>query len=209
MKDVSRICLTYTLFVSWGSMRRNRKNLSIEKRIELARRYSGGEDVNALSKEFSVSIRQVYRIAAEQKGDTAASDKIPIVVSFRAPEAEVEAYLKLAEEVGITERSYALRSLVRMAQGLFELFPNGFSDFNRSAWLIKKEGQLLNQLAKAVHKGKLRLTDDDRVLLSKSIDVNLKLHEDLRWILSEHKTRRGYTAAALKSDALKERENAK
>lgn len=185
-------------------MRRNRKNLPIEKRIELARRYSGGEDAKALSKEFSVSIRQVYRIAAEQKGDTAASDKSPIVVSFRAPEAEVEAYLKLAEEVGITERSYALRSLVRMAQGLVELFPNGFSDLNKSAWLIKKEGQLLNQLAKSVHKGKLRLTDDDRALLSKSIDVNLKLHEDLRWILSEHKTRRGYTSAALKADALKE-----
>ncbi|MBL4750562.1 MAG: hypothetical protein JKX71_08310 [Amylibacter sp.] len=53
------------------------------------------------------------------------------------------------------------------------------------------------------------MTDDDRALLSKSIDVNLKLHEDLRWILSEHKTRRGYTAAALKADALKESENAK
>lgn len=184
-------------------MRRSRKNLTIERRIELARRYSRGDDVNALSKEFSVSVRQVYRIISEQRGDTAASEKNPIVVSFRAPEAEVEGYLKLAEEVGITEKSYALRSLVRMAQGLIELFPSGFSDFNRSAWLIKKEGQLLNQLAKSVHKGKLRLTDDDRALLSKSIDVNLRLHEELRWILDEHKTRRGYTIAALKSDAKK------
>jgi len=185
-------------------MRRLKRNLTIEKKIELARRYAAGEDVNSLSKAFSISHRQVYRVIAEQKGDTATSEKKSVVVTFRAPEKEVEGYLRLAEEVGIAERSAAFRALLRISQGLVELFPNGFSDFNKSAWLIRKEGQLLNQLAKAVHKGKLRLTDNDRVLLSRSIDVNLKLQEELRWILEEHKTRRGYTMSALKADARKE-----
>jgi hypothetical protein len=78
-----------------------------------------------------------------------------------------------------------------------ELFPNQLEDLNRSAWLIGKEGQLLNQLAKSVHKGKLRLSDDDRILLSKCLDVNLALHEDLRWILDEAKSRRGYALSEL------------
>jgi hypothetical protein len=190
-------------------MRRENRNLTIEKKIELARRYAGGEGVNALSEAYSVSARQVYRVVAEQKGDTQYDAETHVMVGFRAAKSEVDGFLEIARTVGIANKSAAFRSLLRAAQGLIELFPNGFSDFNKSAWLIKKEGQLLNQLAKSVHKGKLRLTDDDRALLSKSIDVNLKLHEDLRWILSEHKTRRGYTAAALKSDVLKESENAK
>ena len=81
------------------------------------------------------------------------------------------------------------------------MFRNPFEAFNKSAWLIGKEGQLLNQLAKAVHRGKLRLTDEDRALLSKSIDVNLALHSELRAILDEAKTRRGYAIAVLKQEA--------
>jgi len=185
-------------------MRRLKRKLTIEKKIELARRHAAGEDVNTLSKAFSISHRQVYRVIAEQKGDTQYDEETHIMVGFRAPESEVNGFLDLARSVGIENKSAAFRALLRISQGLVELFPNGFSDFNKSAWLIRKEGQLLNQLAKAVHKGKLRLTDDDRVLLSRSIDVNLKLQEELRWILSEHKTRRGYTLSALKADARKE-----
>lgn len=185
-------------------MRRLKRKLTIEKKIELARRHAAGEGVNTLSKAFSISHRQVYRVIAEQKGDTQYDEETHIMVGFRAPESEVNGFLDMARSVGIENKSAAFRALLRISQGLVEIFPNGFSDFNKSAWLIRKEGQLLNQLAKAVHKGKLRLTDDDRVLLSRSIDVNLKLQEELRWILSEHKTRRGYTLSALKADARKE-----
>ncbi|AUQ92607.1 hypothetical protein PhaeoP24_04049 (plasmid) [Phaeobacter inhibens] len=176
-----------------------KKRLPIEKRIELAQRYAKGEQPNDLSKAFGVSVRQVYRIIAEEKGDTRSKDDKQVVVSFRAPEAEVKGYLDLVKVHGIQEKSSAFRSLVRMAQGLVELFPDRFEAFNRSAWLIRKEGQLLNQLAKAVHKGKLRLTDEDRHLLSKCLDANQRLHDDLRMILEEHKGRRGYTTAALNS----------
>ena len=198
LQDMPNVCTLCQL----RSMRQQlRKNLTVEQRLELKRRYVAGEDVNALSKAFRVTIRQVYRIVAGQKGDTRTVEKPSVSVSFRAPESEIEAFVDVAKSVGITGRSQAFRSLVRMATGLFELFPNQFEAFNKSAWLIGKEGQLLNQLAKAVHRGKLRLTDEDRALLSKSIDVNLALHSELRAILDEAKTRRGYAIAVLKQEA--------
>ena len=166
-----------------------RLRLTVEQRQELARRHVLGEDVNALSKAFQVAIRQVYRVLADEKGDTRGRARVSKSVSFRAPTAEIDAFLESARGVGITGSS--------QASGLFELFPNQLEAFNRSAWLIGKEGQLLNQLAKSVHKGKLRLSDEDRILLSKCLDVNLALHEDLRWILDEAKSRRGYAISEL------------
>jgi len=182
----------------WGpAAQMKRKRLTIERRQDLARRHAAGEDVNVLSKVFSISVRQVYRVIADEKGDTRGRVRVSKPVAFRAPVEEVEAFLASAREVGITGSSQAFRALIRMASGLFELFPNQLEAFNRSVWLIGKEGQLLNQLAKAVHRGKLRLTDDDRVLLSKCIDANLALHGDLRVILDEAKARRGYAISQL------------
>jgi hypothetical protein len=187
----------YTL-CQWGPaapMRRSK--LTVERRAELARRRRAGEDVAALAVAFGITPRQVYRVIADEKGDTRGRVGASKPVAFRAPVAEVEAFVQSARSVGITGSSQAFRALVRMATGLFELFPNQLEDFNRSVWLIGKEGQLLNQLAKNVHRGKLRLTERDRALLSKCIDVNLRLHSDLRAILDEAKTRRGYAVSLL------------
>jgi len=178
-----------------------RSRLTVERRTQLARRHAAGEDVTTLAKAFQVSVRQVYRVAAEERGEGRGSVQVSKSVAFRAPVEEVEAFLESARTVGITGSSQAFRALVRMASGLFELFPNQLEGFNRSAWLIGKEGQLLNQLARNVHRGKLRLTDEDRALLSKCIDVNLRLHADLRAILDEAKARRGYAIAALSKEA--------
>ena len=174
-----------------------RSRLTVEQRQELARRHVLGEDVNALSKSYQVTIRQVYRVIADEKGDTRGRARVSKSVSFRAPKGEIETFLTSARDVGITGSSQAFRALVRMALGLFELFPNQLEGFNRSTWLIGKEGQLLNQLAKSVHKGKLRLSDDDRILLSKCIDVHMKLHSELRGIIDEAKSRRGYALSEL------------
>lgn len=174
-----------------------RKRLTVEQRQELAQRRAAGEAVEELARTFGTTERQVYRVVAEQKGETRAAARASKIVSFRAPESEVEAFLESAKSVGITGSSQAFRALIRMATGLFELFPNQLEDFNKSVWLIGKEGQLLNQLAKSVHKGKLRLGDEDRVLLRKCLEANLALHEDLRAILDEAKSRRGYSIAEL------------
>jgi len=174
-----------------------RSRLTVEQRQELARRHVLGEDVTALSEAYQVTIRQVYRVLADEKGDTRGRGLVSKPVSFRAPKGEIEAFLASARGVGITGSSQAFRALVRMALGLFELFPNQLEDLNRSVWLIGKEGQLLNQLAKAVHRGKLRLSDEDRNLLCKCIDVNMKLHNELRGIIDEAKSRRGYAISEL------------
>jgi len=187
----------YAHYVSGVLRRMKRSRLTVERHQELARRHVLGEDVNALSKAFCITIRQVYRVLADEKGDTRGRARVSKSVSFRAPTGEVEAFLASARDVGITGSSQAFRALVRMAAGLFELFPNQLEEFNRSAWLIGKEGQLLNQLAKSVHRSKLRLNDKDRILLSKCLDVNLALHEDLRRILDEAKSRRGYALSEL------------
>jgi hypothetical protein len=187
----------YAHYVSGVLRRMKRSKLTVEQRQELARRHTAGEDVNALSKVFSTSIRQVYRVVADEQGDARGRARESKSVSFRAPKGEIDVFLTSAQSVGITGSSQAFRALVRMASGLFEIFPNQIEDFNRSVWLIGKEGQLLNQLAKAVHKGKLRLLDEDRVLLSKCMDANLALHEDLRRILDEARSRRGYAISEL------------
>ncbi len=190
----------YTL-CQWGpAAQMKRSRLTVERRIELARRGRAGEDVKVLSKAFGLSVRQVYRVMAQEQGDTRRRAIVSKPVAFRAPVAEVEAFLESAGSVGITGSSQAFRALVRMAAGLFELFPNQLEGFNRSVWLIGKEGQLLNQLAKSVHKGKLRLSDVDRALLSHCIEVNLRLHGDLRVILDEARTRRGYAISQLSKE---------
>ena len=187
----------YAHYVSGVLRRMKRSRLTNEQRQDLVRRHALGEDVNALAKAYQVTIRQIYRVLADEKGDTRGRARVSKSVSYRAPVGEIEAFLASARCVGITGSSQAFRALVRMALGLFELFPNQLEDFNRSVWLIGKEGQLLNQLAKSVHKGKLRLTDEDRILLSKCIDVNTRLYDELRDILDEAKTRRGYALSQL------------
>lgn len=174
-----------------------RKRLTIEQRQELAQRHAAGEDVRVLSEAFGVSDRQVYRVAAEGQGDTRGRVLVSKHVTFRAPKEEIDAFLASAGAVGITGKSQAFRALVRMASGLFELFPDQLERFNRSAWLIGKEGQLLNQLARSVHRGKLRLTDEDRVLLAKCLDANTRLYSELRAIVDEAKSRRGYALSQL------------
>ena len=178
-----------------------RKHLTIEARAEVARRFRAGESATALAKAFSITGRQVYRIAGEEKGETAAAVEPSKIVSVRLPEGEIASFMKAAEGAGLRSRSQALRSLVRIAAGFFEVLPKQIADFNQSVWLIGKQGQLLNQLARNTHRGKLRLTDSDRQLLQETIDSNRALYRELRAILDDAKARRGYATTALKRAA--------
>ena len=175
-----------------------RKHLAVEARAELARRFRAGESATALAKAFSISGRQVYRIAGEEKGETAAAAGTSRIVSVRLPDSEISAFMQAAEGAGLQSRSQALRSLVRIAAGFFEVLPRQIADFNRSVWLLGKQGQLLNQLARNVHRGKLRLTESDRQLLQEAIDSNRTLYRELRTILDDAKSRKGYATKWLK-----------
>lgn len=70
-----------------------RSRLTVEQRQELARRHASGENVNALAKAYQVIIRQVYRVIADEKGDTRGRARVTKSVSFRAPTGEIEAFL--------------------------------------------------------------------------------------------------------------------
>lgn len=184
-------------FDIWGPAALMRRVLNIERRQQLANRYRQGESVNTLSKSYAVTMRQVYRILAEERGKTKAQSTPSKTVAFRAPASEIDAFLATAASVGIFGPSQAFRVLLRMAEGLFEIFPNQLDGINKTVWLKGKELDLLNQLAKSVHKGKLRLGDEDRALLARSIDTNCRLHEDWRSVLDEAKSRRGYSVSRL------------
>lgn len=184
---------------SFGDMKRKRLNL--DQQQEVAARRRKGETVAELSAAYGVSIRSIYRTLKEERGDTVADRKPTRIVSFRVPEDEIDAFLEAAKGVGIHGSSQGFRALLRMSQGLFELFPSQIEDFRSSVWLLDKQGQLLNQLAKAVHKGKLRLIEEDRKLLSECIESNLGVVETLTELLSDAASRRGYSTRYLKDVA--------
>lgn len=98
-------------------MRREKRNLTIEKKIELARRYAGGDDVNALSNAYSVSVRQVYRVVAEQKGDTQYDEETHMMVGFSAAESEVDGFLEIARTVGVANGGYAQNRTLQTGAG--------------------------------------------------------------------------------------------
>ena len=56
-----------------------------------------------------------------------------------------------------------------MALGLVALGPGDLGAMRHAAWIVGKQGVLLNQLARAVHRGKLRLSEADRQLLHRTI----------------------------------------
>lgn len=177
------------------------KRLSVEKQVEIAERASKGVPVAQLAESYGISMRSVYRTIRNQRDETAARADPAVTFSFRAPKSEVEGFVELTQEQGFGNPSQAFRSLLRMAQGLVELRPDDIRGFNQSVFLLGKQFDLLNQLAKSVHKGKLKLTDKDRALLSSAIDATLDLREEWQDVLNGAKARRGYAQRILAEGA--------
>ncbi|TLP55906.1 hypothetical protein FEE96_21655 [Parasedimentitalea maritima] len=83
--------------------------------------------MNALSKAYQVTIRQIYRVLADEKGDTRGRARVSKPVSFRVPVGEIEAFLASARGVGITGSSQAFRALVRMALVFLSCFQTNWT----------------------------------------------------------------------------------
>ncbi|MEM8575737.1 MAG: helix-turn-helix domain-containing protein [Pseudomonadota bacterium] len=177
-----------------------KKRLSVEKQVEIARLASKGVPVAELAERYGISMRSVYRTVRNQRDETASKADPAVTFSFRAPKSEVEGFVELAKGQGFGNPSQAFRSLLRMAQGLVELRPDDIRGFNQSVFLLGKQFDLLNQLAKSVHKGKLKLTEKDRALLSSAIDATLDLREEWQDVLNGAKSRRGYAQRVLAED---------
>lgn len=179
-----------------------RKRTKLEDRLEIAKRHRKGEAVATLAADYQVTERHIRRIVQNENRETVAKKTESKLISFRAPKAEIEAFLATAASVGIKGSSNAFRALIRMAEGHFEMFPNALWEFNNSVIQVRGIATNLNQLTMAVNRGKLRLLDEDRALLADVRSEVLRLRKELNATRDQFEVRRGYTRQSL----LKEKE---
>ena len=178
------------------------RRLTLDQRRELARRHRSGERAEALAAAYGVSERSVYRTVRREGAETARRRDPTVSVSFRAPRSEVEAFEALAAEAGLGRRGSALRALVRMAVGLIEV-PGGELDrLHETAVRASRLGVNLNQLTRAVHRGKLRLGDRDRALLGALAREVEGLRREWSAVHEGARARRAYAHAGLAAEGM-------
>jgi len=158
---------------------RSRKNLTLEQRIEIARRFQAGEAAKDLSAEFGVSVRHVSRLAKEEIGDGLAVRDPSEVVTFRANQSELTAFDAEWHARGFANRSQALKAVVRARCGFMDIPSDrleGFVETWRQSRDLTDTGMAL---AKAVRRGRLVLTEEDRVLVSELVDLAQKMTREM------------------------------
>ena len=166
VRDVGRICQLFAHFVLGVSeLKERRKNLKLEQRIDLGRRFAKGESAKALSVAFGISTRQVNRIANEQRGEGLAVRDPSETVAFRASQSELAAFDAEWRERGFRNRSQALNAVLRGRCGFLDVGQGELGDFS-AAWRQAKDvADDVRTLAKAVILGKLTISVKDRALL--------------------------------------------
>lgn len=160
-------------------MGRARKNLTIEQRIEIARRFQAGEAARDLSVEFGVSVRHVSRLAKEEIGEGIAVRDPSEVVTFRASLSELSTFDAEWRARGYANRSQALKAVVRARCGFMDVTADrldGFVEAWRQSRDLTDAGVAL---AKAVRRGRLVLTDEDRALVSGLVELAQKMTREL------------------------------
>lgn len=158
---------------------RSRKNLTIEQRIEIARRFQAGEAAQDLSAEFGVSVRHVSRLAKEEIGEGVAVRDPSEVVTFRASQSELQAFDADWQARGYSNRSQALKAVVRARCGFIDVTADridGFVETWRQSRDLSDAGMVL---AKSVRRGRLVLTDEDRALVSELVELAQKMTREL------------------------------
>lgn len=159
-------------------MARPAKNLKLEQRIEIARRFASGESAKALSAVFGVSTRQINRLVKEETGDGVAVRDPTEIVSFRASQSELAAFEAEWQECGFANRSQALNAMLRGRCGFLDV-PRDLVDEFASAWRQSKDVSDAGlALAKAVHRGKLKVSSEDRALLIELVDLTQKMSRE-------------------------------
>ncbi len=155
------------------------KRLKLEQRIELALRYHAGETPKVLAEAFGVSRRHVTRLAKEERGDGVATRDPSERVSFRASQSELAAFDAEWQGRGFANRSQALNAMLRGRCGFLDV-PRDLVEEFASAWRQSKDlSDAGLALAKAVHRGKLDVSSDDRALLIELVDLTQKMSREL------------------------------
>lgn len=172
-------------------MKRSRKNLTIEQRIEIARRFQTGEAARELSVEFGVSLRHISRLAKEEVGEGVAVRDPSEVVTFRASQSDLQAFDAEWQARGFATRSQALKAVVRARCGFMDVTADrldGFVEVWRQSRDLTDAGMAL---AKSVRRGRMVLTEEDRVLVSELVELAQKMTRELGAMKGLAQTQRG------------------
>ena len=150
-------------------MPRPAKNLKLEERIEVARRFAAGESAKDLAAMFGISPRHVNRLAKEEAE----------TVAFRASQSELDAFDAEWRERGFANRSQALNAVLRGRCGFLDVPRDLVAEFC-AAWRQAKDVSDAGLvLAKSVHRGKLEVSEADRVVLIELLDLAQRMSREL------------------------------
>ena len=152
-------------------MPRPAKNLKLEERIEVARRFTAGESAKELAAAFGISPRHVNRLAKEEAGEGIAARDPSETVAFRASRSELEAFDAEWRERGYANRSQALNAMLRGRCGFLDVPRDLVAEFC-AAWRQAKDVSDAGlALAKAVHRGRLEVSEADRAVVIELLDL--------------------------------------
>ena len=160
-------------------MGRARKNLTLEARIEVARRFAAGESAKDLAAAFGISRRHVNRIAKEEAGEGITVRDPSETVAFRASRSELDAFDAEWHERGYANRSQALNAVLRGRCGFLDVPRDLVSEFC-AAWRQAKDVSDAGLvLAKAVHRGRLEVSGADRAVLIELLDLAQSMSREM------------------------------
>ena len=160
-------------------MPRPAKNLKLEERIEVARRFAAGESARELAAAFGISPRHVNRLAKEEAGEGIAVRDPSETVAFRASRSELDAFDAEWRERGYANRSQALNAVLRGRCGFLDVPSDLVAEFC-SAWRQAKDVSDAGLvLAKAVHRGRLEVSEADRAVLIELLDLAQRMSREM------------------------------
>ena len=160
-------------------MPRPAKNLKLEERIEVARRFAAGESAKDLAVAFGISPRHVNRLAKEEAGEGIAGRDPSETVAFRVSQSELDAFDAEWRERGYANRSQALNAVLRGRCGFLDVPRDLVSDFCAAWRQAKGVSDAGLVLAKAVHRGRLEISEEDRAVLIELLDLAQSMSREM------------------------------
>jgi hypothetical protein len=155
------------------------KNLKLEERIEVARRFAAGESAKELAVAFSISPRHVNRLAKEEAGEGIAVRDPSETVAFRASQSELAAFDAEWRARGYANRSQALNAVLRGRCGFLDVPRDLVAEFC-AAWRQAKDVSDAGLvLAKAVRRGRLEVSEADRSVLIELLDLTQSMSREM------------------------------
>ena len=160
-------------------MPRPAKNLKLEERIEVARRFAAGESAKDLAAAFGISPRHVNRLAKEEAGEGITVRDPSETVAFRASRSELDAFDAEWRARGYANRSQALNAVLRGRCGFLDVPRDLVAEFC-SAWRQAKDMSDAGLvLATAVHRGRLEVYEADRAVLIELLDLAQQMSREM------------------------------